>query len=183
MIEISVHPDHSKNSSHSVTNTTMPCVVCGKATKTDKARHIHLHLGGSHAVTEREADDLNESGRDNEDMGAYPIGNCCLRKHPELKPYVLDTERPYKPNPCNAGLKSTRWSDMCKTWVSVYNAKEAQMEGKWMVVCEKHRIILTTDSLRLANRHANGVPAEFCEECNQAFIDRGAELQERQPIW
>jgi hypothetical protein len=181
MIKIPTHTDHTKNSRNAVTDSTLPCVVCGKPTKTDKARHIHLHLGGTHAVTEREADELNEAGQEDADMGAYPIGSCCLRKHPELKPYADDCDRPYKPNPDNAGLRSTRWNTLCKVWVSVYNAKEAQMSGKWMVVCEKHSSILTTDSLRLANHHAAGGFVEFCDGCNQELIDYAAQLQEYAP--
>ena len=169
MIEIQISNRYEFNRAH-FHGDGLPCVVCGKGVNMKTVRYLHLHLGGSHAVTVREADDLSEEGRDNEDMGAYPIGACCLRKHPELKPYVEDAERPGKPDSNNAGLKSTRWNKTDHTWVSVYNAEEAQMDGKWMVVCEKHSAILSVDSLRLAKRHAAGDPYEFCEECREEAL-------------
>ena len=159
MIQISVSEKHSKNA-EKCSADEQPCVVCGKPMK-DAKHYIHLHCGGSHAVTAREAEDLP----DNEDLGSYPIGACCLRKHPELKPYALDCAQPNRPDANNSGLKSTRWDKDAKSWVSIYAAKEQGIDANWMVVCEKHGSILTIESLRLAKRHAAGNPCEFCEEC------------------
>lgn len=83
MIQIPVSEHHSKNAAK-CKGDEQPCIVCGKPVKAAKW-YVHLHCGGSHAVTEEEAATLP----DNEDLGLYPIGTCCLRKHPELKPYAF----------------------------------------------------------------------------------------------
>lgn len=64
-----------------------PCVICGKPCPTPKFM-LWCHMGGSHAVTQEEGEKLNAEGHGGADLGAQPIGVDCLRKHPELKPYV-----------------------------------------------------------------------------------------------
>jgi hypothetical protein len=49
---------------------------------------LWCHNGGSDAVTEEEGTKLNAEGREGADLGNQPIGTDCLKKHPELKPYV-----------------------------------------------------------------------------------------------
>jgi uncharacterized cupin superfamily protein len=67
----------------------MPCVICGKLTKiTDKTNHLHVHAGGALIVNEDEAASMDSGG----DMYFFPVGNDCLRRHPELKPYVQHFE-------------------------------------------------------------------------------------------
>ena len=57
-----------------------PCVICGKPVKQDGKSHwIRLGGGGSYAVTNAEAA-ADPAG----DLGAYPVGPTCWRKHPEL---------------------------------------------------------------------------------------------------
>lgn len=63
----------------------LPCVVCGKQIPLKKARYwVHLHDGGALIVTDAEASEMPE----NADMGVYPVGSDCLRRYPEIKPYV-----------------------------------------------------------------------------------------------
>lgn len=61
-----------------------PCCVCGKPVKRPFKLAVHEHNGGGYIVTEEEAAALAR----NADLGLQPIGSDCLRKHPELKPYV-----------------------------------------------------------------------------------------------
>ena len=65
-----------------------PCIICGKPVNIDTnpktVPWIHDHNGGGCAVTETEARALDPGA----DLGWWPIGSDCLRKHPELKPYV-----------------------------------------------------------------------------------------------
>jgi len=61
-----------------------PCIICGRPVK---------HGGGGGAVHLVEGGDclvrINEPyDNDAADLGEYPIGADCLRKHPELRPYV-----------------------------------------------------------------------------------------------
>ena len=72
------------------TGDQWPCYICGNGVDTSKAKWIHVHRGGSHAVTEEEAAKLNAAGDAASDVGGHPIGPCCLRKHPELRPYVIE---------------------------------------------------------------------------------------------
>lgn len=83
MIEVPQHPNYMANKDRYGKPDALPCVVCGKGVS--KPRWwVRLHLGGSHLVTEAEAETLPE----NEDMGAYPLGADCLRQHPELRLYA-----------------------------------------------------------------------------------------------
>jgi len=65
-----------------------PCLVCGRGA-TRNAVYVRLHGGGNNIVTEAEANQRNAEGGEPGDMGAYPVGRDCLRKHPELLPYVM----------------------------------------------------------------------------------------------
>lgn len=60
-----------------------PCIICGRPIIDEDAAHwIHVGNGGSHAVTEAEAA-ADPTG----DLGFYPVGPHCWRRHPELYPY------------------------------------------------------------------------------------------------
>ena len=67
-----------------------PCLVCGKPCKDDgKAVWVYLHDGGGTIVTADEYEARNAAGHDDEQLGAYPIGPDCYRKHKAvLAPYV-----------------------------------------------------------------------------------------------
>lgn len=61
-----------------------PCLICGKPVRATMyargTRWVHVHEGGSRIVTDRLAETLDPSA----DLGMYPIGADCWRKHPEL---------------------------------------------------------------------------------------------------
>lgn len=60
-----------------------------------KPKHwVWLHCGGTHVVTEDEGNALNAAGRQNEDLCGYPVGADCLRRLPQLKPYVTRDDEP-----------------------------------------------------------------------------------------
>jgi hypothetical protein len=60
-----------------------PCCICGKNIRAAK-RFVHIHNGGESLVTEVEAATMDEAA----DLGLQPIGEDCIRKHPEVKPYL-----------------------------------------------------------------------------------------------
>ena len=66
-----------------------PCAVCGRPTNREGggAQSIRTWYG-SQAVTEAEASKLAKTAPGG-DTGCYPVGADCLRKHPELLPYVV----------------------------------------------------------------------------------------------
>lgn len=81
MIRIPFGPRYAENRDRRGDAT--PCIVCGKAV-TNPRFMVHVHNGGGHVVTEEEAATLSEAA----DLGWYPLGRDCWRKHPELQPYA-----------------------------------------------------------------------------------------------
>lgn len=61
-----------------------PCVVCGLPVARPRF-YVHMIEGGGVALhPDFEATWVADGG----DMGLYPVGPECLRRHPELKPYL-----------------------------------------------------------------------------------------------
>ena len=84
MIEISRAKSERDRGRHPANAT--PCIVCGRPVKiTPRTAWVHVHMGGSHIVTEEEAKGLDEAAG----LGGWPVGADCLRTHPEVKPYVI----------------------------------------------------------------------------------------------
>jgi len=67
-----------------------PCAVCDKPLNVTKHKlFVWVHEGGASVVTEAEGKELNAAGRKGADMGLQPVGRDCLRKNPQLAPYVI----------------------------------------------------------------------------------------------
>lgn len=91
MIELPQSPNRDKNQERygggALDETE--CAVCAKPIKNDKiTAEIHVHGGWGAVVTEDEAAAMRGTAAEGGDMGMWPVGSDCLRKHPELKPYV-----------------------------------------------------------------------------------------------
>ena len=85
MIDIPRNPRYQENSDGMGYPDYFPCVVCGKPILYVKARYlVQLSDGGNEIISEEEVTTLGQTG----EMGLYPIGADCLRRHPEIKPYV-----------------------------------------------------------------------------------------------
>lgn len=66
-----------------------PCVICGIAVSKPKFQ-CHVIGGGSLALLPEDealfaADHAAQAG----DLGAQPVGTDCLRRFPQMKPYVF----------------------------------------------------------------------------------------------
>lgn len=66
-----------------------PCVICGLSVSKPRF-HCHMIGGGGVALhpddeSEFAADSSEQAG----DMGFYPVGSDCLRRFPEMKPFVI----------------------------------------------------------------------------------------------
>lgn len=59
-----------------------PCCVCGKGVKEATATYVRVDFETDEAVTVEEAEERY-------DVAPQPIGSDCLRRHPELRPYVI----------------------------------------------------------------------------------------------
>jgi hypothetical protein len=62
----------------------VPCLICGKGVKGPWPHALRLVFGGGMAGTAEEA-----ASEPAGDVGAYPVGRSCWKKHPELHEYEL----------------------------------------------------------------------------------------------
>lgn len=86
MIDIPVSDRYMDNAGKPMQH--YPCVICGREVKPGpKTAYVHLHYGGGVAILPEEEEQANRECPGG-NLGAYPVGADCLRKHPELKPYV-----------------------------------------------------------------------------------------------
>ncbi len=89
MLKIPRHPMYDEWSTHSYGVDCFPCVICGKAIKNTKVKHrIHMANDGENLLSIEEAEKDKEAWNE---MGQWPIGTDCLRQHPELKEYTIQT--------------------------------------------------------------------------------------------
>src|SRR5579859_1464924 len=87
MIDIPFDPKFSDNMDRTHSHGNYPCAVCGCNAPRAKA-WVHVHGGGDVIVTEEESEQLNNSEEVRADMGMWPIGEDCRKKHPELESYL-----------------------------------------------------------------------------------------------
>lgn len=88
MLDIQQNADFDKQVSKHGYSTGYPCVVCGRAVNNPK--HFVRLFWGYTAVTRAEAAEIIAKEGHGSDLGGYPVGANCLKKHPELLPYVKD---------------------------------------------------------------------------------------------
>lgn len=87
VIAIPTSDQYNKNY-QGVSGHNGPCVICGKACKSNRYGLIEVAGGGLAALPgSPEADPDYDEGSF---LGVQPIGNDCARKHPELKPYLIE---------------------------------------------------------------------------------------------
>lgn len=92
MIDIPFSVNFIQNMDRTNSHGDFPCIICG--CKAANARYwVHVHGGFSTIVTDEEAAALNKGDERGADMGMFPIGSDCLRKHPEIKSYVQDSKQ------------------------------------------------------------------------------------------
>ena len=65
----------------------VPCVFCGKPLNGKSARYWLHDIGGGGGLYLHPGDE-HLYVTDGADMGTYPIGEDCLRRRPELKPFT-----------------------------------------------------------------------------------------------
>lgn len=81
-----------KNEKQYGMNDGSHCIICNKPVDMVGKNTAFVRIIAATAIgtpTEAEADP-------DADMGLYPIGPDCLRRHPELKPYVMTEEQDAK---------------------------------------------------------------------------------------
>lgn len=86
MIEIPYYTKlYAMNEKKYGANDGSHCVVCNKPVDTDKKTTYWVRIvgGGGWIGTHEEADANPEF-----DLGCYPVGSDCLKRHPEIQPYA-----------------------------------------------------------------------------------------------
>lgn len=85
IIYIPDHPRNSKNFRGEIRDIHVgPCVICGRPVKKPGKYFVHVMDGGGSICTPDEDAFVDEAG----DLGMQPIGSDCVRRHPELKPFI-----------------------------------------------------------------------------------------------
>lgn len=90
MYDIIMNVNWDKNYSAKNTKTGEPCAVCGK--RIAEPKHYVRLFWGTTAVTEAEAQEIIAREGEGGDLLYYPVGSDCLKRQPELKPYVEDAK-------------------------------------------------------------------------------------------
>ena len=127
MITIPRHPDYSKNFNRPCRDADVyRCVICGRTCPEPKYM-LHEHEGGGTAVTEQESARLDEAG----DMGMQPIGADCLKKHPELKPYVQE----------QATIKTSDWKRLYFDLFRQINGEKTPDQEVMQDACRRFEIL------------------------------------------
>jgi len=82
-IDISQYPEHvrflEKSRRSGGSHEHSRCWICGSACKSSDPKYIHFDYFTA----------LDPTGLDRAEMWCQPVGPECLRRHPELKPYVI----------------------------------------------------------------------------------------------
>lgn len=69
-----------------------PCAICGKPVKTSRY-WVHIVDGGGVVLHPDDEDKYSAAGEPSADCGCWPVGPDCLRKNPDLKPFVTDAKK------------------------------------------------------------------------------------------
>jgi hypothetical protein len=90
MLAIPVNPRYFENLERRNGNRSgyLPCIVCGKGIQDGRVKHSAYVYWGSHLVTPEEHARLMVEDGGAGDMGLYAVGSDCLKKHPEILPYL-----------------------------------------------------------------------------------------------
>jgi hypothetical protein len=84
MLDFTPNRDHHEQEQKIKDFHDTPCIICGRGVKDPWKYTVHIFWGFT-VVTKEEAETLPESAN----LGAWPIGSYCLKKHPEILPYVI----------------------------------------------------------------------------------------------
>ncbi len=85
-LEVKSDPEYVKNAKR-CKDGELPCLICGRPVKSPRAKSVHVFYGNL-VVTGEEANLIYDEEGEGGDLGYYPIGSDCLKKHPELEKYL-----------------------------------------------------------------------------------------------
>jgi len=84
-VKLPISPNYSKNASrYPCHGDEWPCCVCGKPIKPASGTAWLRLLVNNMVVTTETEEEIDQEL----DFGCHPIGESCLRRHPELKAWV-----------------------------------------------------------------------------------------------
>lgn len=88
MTDVPYSPNYHRNKRRPVparARDALPCALCGLPV-VNVRYEVHVHDGGGKLVTEEEAATMDPAA----DLGFHPVGPDCVRRHPELRPYLYE---------------------------------------------------------------------------------------------
>lgn len=84
----SIKTKMSKRYNENANSNDNPCIICGKECKPG-SQMLWAHGGSLEMVVTFEyGTELNKTDP-GADMGCWPIGPDCLKKNPQLKPFII----------------------------------------------------------------------------------------------
>ena len=87
MIDIPRSPVKDRNERIYGDNAGGACIVCSKPINTDRHKLWVRILYGCYICTAAEAE-KEEAESPGSDTGYYPVGKECIKRFPQIKPYV-----------------------------------------------------------------------------------------------
>jgi hypothetical protein len=91
MLNFKANPDHHLQDEKNGVGQT-PCIICGRGVREPWKYTVHMYWGTTLVTAEEIATLSNDELPENADLGMWPIGADCLKKHPEIIPYLLKLE-------------------------------------------------------------------------------------------
>jgi hypothetical protein len=89
MLEFIGNADHHKQEERIVDYHDTPCIICGRGVKDPWKYTVHIYWGTTLVTAEEIATLPDDVLPQNADLGCWPIGADCLKKHPEIVPYLI----------------------------------------------------------------------------------------------
>lgn len=64
------------------------CIICGRPIRAKTPKYLHIVGGGLQVLSPVDDAEYRDAGDNPGDMYYHPVGAGCLKRHPQLKPYV-----------------------------------------------------------------------------------------------
>lgn len=154
MYEITMSKDWNKNYSSKPIVDGEVCIVCGKLIKDVNRKHSVRVFWGVTAVTEAEANEIIAKEGYGGDLSYYPVGSDCLRKQPELKPYVEDAAK------ANARFTDKEFEEGLEFVNTLADQLEKLIDEDGFVISPKDNN-QKANNTRISEETENGVSQQF----------------------
>jgi len=179
MIEIPFNPDFSEQMDRTNSHGDHPCIVCGRKCRNPRYQ-VYVNSGFSHILN------TEEIAQDEGEMGWFPVGPDCLKKHPELRSYVRASEKDKAKatetllQQYRAGKLSTLWNaekaDMMQRHPELHETTNGDMAAAKIAVLAGREVAALES---LSRQHCGNLDAypEQCELYDRLFMEENYHLR------